>query len=316
MSLTSELDDAKSPLAAFMSAGFPQTRDLSASLRAACPSGAEPLRPEPPDGQRIAWGTLGAAIDHRLRYAFSNSREPSESVQHGMATAPRLARPDARHAIRQARDELALMLSQVIAKECPADRARPVPLPPRAEAELARICYAMAWFEEVYRSQRLWPGTPLGDARPDLTIDQLLAAVPVYAVDDITAQVKLADPALTQLRATHPPEQVHAGPTFAGSPDVDGADADADADMIIDDLLIEIKSTATPSRLGKRDFYQALGYVILDYDNRYRIGRLGFYLTRFGRLITWTVEEYLTLLGSQRSLDEQRRACAATLATS
>jgi hypothetical protein len=105
---------------------------------------------------------------------------------------------------------------------------------------------------------------------------------------------------------------VHAGPTFAGSPDVDGADAD----MIVDDLLIEIKSTVTPSRLGKRDFYQALGYVILDYDNEYRIGRLGFYLTRFGRLVTWTVEEYLTLLGSQRSLDEQRRACAATLATS
>jgi hypothetical protein len=312
MSLTSELDDAKSPLATFMTAVFPQTRDLSAALRAACPSGAEPLRPEIPAGKRIAWGTLGAAIDHRLRYAFSNNREPSESIQHSMAAAPRLARLDARHAIRQAGDELALMLSQVIAKECPADRARPMTLPPRAEAELARVCYDMGWFEEVYRSQRLWPGTPLGDARPDLTIDQLLAAVPAYAVDDITAQVKLADLALTQLRATHPPEQVHAGPTFAGSPDVDGADAD----MIIDDLLIEIKSTAKPSRLGKRDFYQALGYVILDYDNQYRIGRLGFYLTRFGRLVTWTVEEYLTLLGSQRSLDEQRRACAATLATS
>jgi hypothetical protein len=78
---------------------------------------------------------------------------------------------------------------------------------------------------------------------------------------------------------------VHAGPDLAGSPDVGGADAD----LIISGLLIDIKATVAPSRLRKPEFYQLLGYALPDYDDEYRIGALGFYLSQFGRLITWPV---------------------------
>jgi hypothetical protein len=168
----------------------------------------------------------------------------------------------------------------------------------------------MAWFEEARRSGRLWPGTPLGDAGPDLVFDQILAAVPDYAVADMAAQVQLADSALSALRAACPPGRVHAGPVFGGSPDVGGADAD----MIIGDLLVDTKALTAPSRISRRDFYQLIGYALLDYDDQFGIGRVGFYLSRFGRLITWPVAEYLTLLGSQRSLNDLRKRCAAALA--
>jgi hypothetical protein len=66
----------------------------------------------------------------------------------------------------------------------------------------------------------------------------MLAAVPDYAVADMAALVRLADSALTTLRAACPPGRVHAGPVFGGSPEVGGADTD----MIIGDLLVDIQA--------------------------------------------------------------------------
>lgn len=310
MSLTSELKDAESPLSAFMSAQFPVVRELSAAFRAVRPNDAEALHPPVEAGTRVAWGTLNAAIDHRLRYAFSDSCALPETVERGIAGAFRIAAPGAGAALRQAGDELSLLLRELIAAEQPASRSRPLVLPMAAEARLARLCYAMAWFEEVYRTRRLWLGTPLGDARPGFTVKDMLAAVPAYAVEDLIAQAEIASGALRKLRAVCPPAEVHAGPDFAGSPDVGGADAD----LIVGGLLIDIKGTIAPSRLRKPEFYQLLGYALLDYDDEYRIGGLGFYLARFGRLITWPVDEYVALLGSSRSLPRLRTACAAALA--
>jgi hypothetical protein len=55
------------------------------------------------------------------------------------------------------------------------------------------------------------------------------------------------------------------------------------------------RSTRTPSQLDARGFCQVLGYAILDYGDRFGIRRLGFYLSRFGRLVTWTLDDLLAL---------------------
>jgi hypothetical protein len=310
MSLTSELKDAESPLSAFIAAQFPGIKELSAAFRAVRPDDAEALHSPVAAGMRVAWGTLNAAIDHRLRYAFSDSRALPETVERGIAGAFRISTAGTGPAIRQAGDELSLLLYELITAEQPASRSRPLVLSMAAEARFARLCYTMAWFEEVYRTRRLWPGTPLGDARSGFTVKGLLAAVPAYAVEDLVAQVEIASGALRELRAACPPTKVHAGPDFAGSPDVGGADAD----LIVGGLLIDIKGTVSPSRLGRLEYYQLLGYALLDYDDEYRIDRLGFYLSRFGRLITWPVDEYLALLGSSQSLPRLRAACVSALA--
>jgi hypothetical protein len=309
MSLTSELKDPGSPLSAFMAAQFPQVKEFSAAFRTVRPADSAALQPPVEAGTRVAWGTLNAAIDHRLRYAFTDSRALPETVERGMAGAFRLASSAAGDAVRRAADDLGFMLSELIAAEQPAARSRPLLLPEAAEERFARLCYAMAWFEEVYRTRRLWPGTPLGDAGLGFTVKELLEAVPLYAVEDLVAQAEVASVALCELRAACPPRHAHAGPDFAGSTDVGGADAD----LILGGLLIDVKGTVAPSRLRKPEFYQLLGYTLLDYDDEYGIDRLGFYLSRFGRLITWPVGEYLALLGGRRPLGELRRACREAL---
>jgi hypothetical protein len=144
---------------------------------------------------------------------------------------------------------------------------------------------------------------------PGFTVNELLETVPGYAVEDLVAQAEVASVALGELRAACPPRHAHAGPDFTGSPDV----GDADADLILGGLLIDVKGTVTPSRLRKPEFYQLLGYALLDYDDEYGIDRLGFYLSRFGRLITWPLGEYLGMLGGRGPIGELRRACREAL---
>ena len=66
MSLTARLDDRDSSVSHFMAAELPGLKELQATYRAQRPAHAVALRPEPPAGIWPAWGTLGAAIDHRL----------------------------------------------------------------------------------------------------------------------------------------------------------------------------------------------------------------------------------------------------------
>lgn len=47
----------------------------------------------------------------------------------------------------------------------------------------------------------------------------------------------------------------------------------ADADLIIGDLLLDVKATVTTTKARREDFLQLIGYVQLDYDDRYHITR-------------------------------------------
>jgi len=77
-------------------------------------------------------------------------------------------------------------------------------------------------------------------------------------------------------------------PTFAGSPDVGGADAD----LVIDGCLIDIKATVNP-KLDPDFLYQLAGYLLLDYDDQLHIDTVGIYMARQGMLFTWSVADFL-----------------------
>jgi hypothetical protein len=105
--------------------------------------------------------------------------------------------------------------------------------------------YLAAEYVEVYRSGR--PGLVLADAGDDgpITLDTLLAAVPRYVVEDLTAMVTRADTGLSQVRAAVSSTDVVPGPTFAGSDAV----GHADGDWIARGLLVDVKATVHPDRL-------------------------------------------------------------------
>jgi hypothetical protein len=80
-------------------------------------------------------------------------------------------------------------------------------------------------------------------------------------------------------------------PTFVGSPDVGGADAD----MVVGGCLIDMKATIQP-KLDPEHLYQLAGYLLLDYTDRYHINAVGIYMVRQGVLFTWPVSEFLRQL--------------------
>ncbi len=298
MSLTSLLDDKSSALFRFMESEPPETTAVAKAYRLQLPA-AEILRPLVPEGIKPAWGALNAAIDHRLRYSLSPN-EPPGAVSGGVHRVDGAA--------YRAGEHLLAYVKRLLTEHRPHDRQRPIPLDPPAEEALDRACFVEAWFEEVFRTGRVWPGTPLADLSEHEGLEVLPAAVPDYAVQDIAAVAKLADRGL-RVRATTTPEQVKLGPVFTGSRLVRGADAD----WIADGLLCDVKSTGSPEKLRREDVWQLAGYVLLDFDDDHSIQHVGWYASRLGTLATWSVADFLRLLAARRPVTDLRAGLMETL---
>lgn len=191
--------------------------------------------------------------------------------------------------------------------EEPQLRSRQWVLGQPAEERLDRLCYALAWFERVYRDGVISAESPLGTSSGALDAEGLLAQVPEYAVDDLQVQIRLAERALGQLRELTPEAGCRAGPTFVGGADVGGADAD----LLVGRSLLEFKSTSRPGYLTDKAILQLAGYVVLDYKDEFAINEVGFYMSRIGWLVTWPVTEFIRLLGCRDPLPRLRAQFAA-----
>ena len=75
-------------------------------------------------------------------------------------------------------------------------------------------------------------------------------------------------------------------PIFDGSGDVGGADAD----LIVDGTLIDIKTSMNP-QIPLWFIRELLGYTLLDYSDRYHIDSIGLYMSRQGILFKWSLDE-------------------------
>ncbi|NEA60377.1 hypothetical protein G3I60_41000 [Streptomyces sp. SID13666] len=313
MSLTSLLDDPTSSLRRFMDAELPRAARLRAAFRAELPTATRPIRPirpDPPAGRRPAWTTLGTAVDHRLRCALTGRTPDDGAVAAGIdrATADAaLAAPTAA-ALNTAGYQLLEHLRHLAVLHRLGDRSRPWTGPAAVEEQLARACYAAALFEEVYRCPDPSRTLLFRDAHPGLDLDGLLASVPAYAVADIVAVTAAAGDGLAYVRSIAP-DRITLAPTFDGSADVGGADAD----WIAAGTLIDVKTTITPGRLPVTDIYQLAGYLLLDYHDTYRITHLGWYSARSAALVRWRTADFLALLGARRPLTGLRQDLAGLL---
>jgi hypothetical protein len=178
-----------------------------------------------------------------------------------------------------------------------------------AETRLAAICFAMAWFERVFREARQPVQGPLAPGQEAADLADLLGRVPEYAVRDLDTQSRLAEPALAPLRSRTEPSECVGGPTFIGSADVGGADAD----LQVGDLLLEIKAASKPRFLRADVLWQLAGYYLLDYDDHRRIRNVGLYLTRIGWLRTWPADDFLRALGARAATPRIRHQVADLL---
>jgi hypothetical protein len=121
---------------------------------------------------------------------------------------------------------------------------------------------------------------------------------------DLRALLTLVDPAVFRAKRV-----CLLNPTFGTASMLVGG---ADADLLVDDCLIDVKNTKDP-HLDARDFFQLIGYYLLHgYAGTscggaktvsYPIGSLGIYFSRFGVLWKFPVEEILP----RRTLPETAR---------
>lgn len=167
------------------------------------------------------------------------------------------------------------------------------------EELLVRYCIVLALFEEIFRAG-LHPRSPLIFPSPKTTVTELLAIAEDHWVDDLCALSWAFYDEHSELFS----QPTTLNPTFDGSKDVGGADAD----LIVVGCLIDIKTTINP-KLSANWLYQLLGYVLLDYSDRYEIGKVGIYFARQQKLIQWPLESLLKSLAVSEAppLNELRR---------
>jgi len=271
VSLTSELDDPHSPISRYLRERFPHVRELQRRYREPV-ADAAPLQPAA-DGT-VAYATLGAAFDWRLRYLLTPAPSLSLAALGGLILGGHLQGLGA---------ELFRVLGGANGPSGLDDR------------QLARACYALALYTEAYRAGPQ-PGSRLASLPREADLGDLLDLATAAEVDDLLALTEAARHALLPVLSARGPA-LHIGRVFAGSGHVGGADAD----MIVGGLLVEWKvNLGDRRRDGRRrcalsldTIHQLLGYLLLDYDDAFQIDALGVYAARYAYLVTWPLAQLL-----------------------
>ena len=146
------------------------------------------------------------------------------------------------------------------------------------EERICRCCYALALYEQFFRTSAAAAGSPLLELDERHDVDGVLALASQAAVDDLAAMGNLLCDRLPGLLDA--PAVLN--PTFDGSVAIGGADAD----LVVGGTLLELKTTRQDSFERVDHLYQLLGYALLDYSNTYEIERVGVYLARRGVLVS------------------------------
>jgi hypothetical protein len=297
------------------------------------------LRAVPDQGSVIPWTTIGTAIDHRLRLAFTPRALPGASRESAISCNPittgiEIAAASAAHHTARADEpgcqdaanirqvarqwERVAAVGQAVAARLGQMAARTHPhlnphiaLPDPDEAEFCRLCYAAAWFDELaHRPGKEHKILSFIAANDFKNLDDVLALVPRAAIEDLVTLVRVAARSdLVAMRARPKPAAVTTGPLFAGGADVGGGDGD----LIVAGILIDIKTTMHPARHLPSGIRQLLGYLLIDYNDEHAITGIGLYLARQGHMCTWELSELLPDLGATASLGTLRNGCADML---
>ena len=232
-------------------------------------SGCETVRPE--GGlESYPWMLVGTAFDYRVRMFF----EPDFNFENTVALG---------------RVERGMMSRQEFSQTAESLWLAGVGLDAEQKEDneyLARLCIIAAHLENAWRGGV--PGEWLLEAE-NMTTQQRLDSIPAVVVNDVAAMSEKLGAAFSGRM----PESVTSNPVL-GSAELM---INADADLVLDDCLVEIKATVSP-RVRQAMLHQAVCYALLDRDDRLGVRKVGLYMARQGALIAWSLPELLMLLGA------------------
>lgn len=296
MSLTSELEKRDSPVTHFFESHF-DIATVRGDWKTRVAS-TETIRPDPT--RRIP-STVGTALDYRLRYYFGatpideliagkameklvravglpESGDPSSDGSVGAFGRPPESGVDAAELVGAFSTSLEGLVNEVR----PSGRQ----LEQADDERLCRHCYVLALYEEFFRAG-FTVRSPLYTLGAGASVSELLALPDAVWVEDLCRLSTTFYERCGELIG----RPAALNPTFEGSAEIGGADAD----LIVDRCLIDVKTTVAP-KLRKEMLYQLLGYVLLDYDDEYGIDSVAFYLSRQGIFIRWPLLPFLETL--------------------
>lgn len=326
--LTSEIGTARSPVRRFLTERFASgLRDLQRQYRESAPALAVP-----PSGANP--GTVGTAADWLLKFLLHP--RPSLAVPHRGARLCDIAQhqPDKRTLSLLGDEEgmlaplrgialsLGLAPSEVAASPNLAGQhsenrdqlafTGPVPGSVADAEHLARACWALALFTEVFRGGPVVAAHgPLGQFEGRCpSAAELLDLAPSSALGELAGLRQVFETVLLpRLAVRRGPWRL--GPTFTGS-----ALIRADADLIAAGLLLDLKTSANKPSLAIADLFQVIGYALLDFDDEYKLTELGIFSARYAYLATWQLGQLLEeLAGHQVSLQATRQEFRQLLLT-
>jgi hypothetical protein len=302
MSLTSHLNNPASPIGQFIKQRFAQTARLTKAANLQLKA-AETLRPALP-GPSYPYAPIGTAIDYRIRYAFDVTPYRQLVAWHGALLLT--AKPveslilkttyfDIMQGVAQGPYPLELVRQFFESLDYTLQTIQPVGRRLDAEAEhlLDRYCVALSFFEQVFRSNAYLQG-PLLQPVVKQSVEELLAIPQDSWLDDLSQMFNLFYARYHDLVS----RPYILNPTFAGSLDIGGADAD----FVVDRCLIDIKASVSP-QIKAEYLYQLAGYLLLDYDDQLHMNAVAIYMARQGMLFTWSIPEFLNQLTGNDSAD-------------
>lgn len=307
MSLSSHLDNSASPIGQFIKQHFSQTKSLTKEANRQLGSATT----QRPGDQTYPYAIIGTAIDYRIRYTFGitpyrklvawkgaiklafkpleSEHDVSVSLEDWINAAVDLPF-DSLMGIAAGPYPMKLLEAFFDSLETFLKTVQPVKrrLDVEDERMLARYCYVLCLFEQVFRAgYKAVQGSPLLFPAPKQSVEALLAIPQNACVEDICQLSTLFYERCQHLLSL--PSILN--PKFAGSIDIGGADAD----LVIDGCLIDIKASVTP-KMNANYLYQLAGYLLLDYDDRLKMNAVGIYMARQGMLLTWPVPDFLQQL--------------------
>ncbi|KTR94329.1 hypothetical protein NS220_09280 [Microbacterium testaceum] len=271
--LTRDLKNSDASIFQYVRAQFPNIKPLQAEYKAQ----AGPLKV---DGTSASAGIVGTAVDLLIRLRL----DPADVPDAALLLFP--LNVEYHDEIRE--------LSAVAAD--PSDSSR-----------RARAAWGLAQCVAAYRAGAAFaPYIPSLVRSGQFSASLLMEKSPADVVAELTALLELADREL--IPALDAPYAL--GPLFDLSKLGDGQRIAAEADLIANGLLVDVKTQlGTKTKAGVRtdtitpdQVYQLLAYALLDYSNTYKIDRVGFYSARYGKLTAWSLDTYLITL-ADRAVD-------------
>jgi hypothetical protein len=222
---------------------------------------------------------VGTAFDYRLRYHLAPCDAQTFVAAYG---AGRLGMMDPLTVTPLKR--FFSNLEKLTAELLPAGQR----LDDTSERLLDTYCVVLAQLESIYRTAGGWtPELPMKGPRVNRPENEpLLALAPDSVVQDVMNLSRSAGttfrPVIDTVRTAALP--YFANPTFVGSLDIAGADAD----FIIGDTMFELKTTKKLDASAVRGaLLQLTGYCLLDYDDRHGVRNVAVYFPRQEWVAGW-----------------------------